>query len=72
MEDRIVIQPDVCNGRPVIRGTRIPVQTILGFLGAGDPIEEILKEFPALEREDVLACIRYSSRVMATQFGSIA
>lgn len=57
MGDRIAINPDVCNGRPVIRGTRITVQTVLEFLGAGDSIEEVLKEYPSLTREDVLACI---------------
>lgn len=56
MEERIVISPDVCNGRPVIRGTRITVQTVLEFLGAGDSIEEVLEEYPSLTREDVLAC----------------
>jgi uncharacterized protein (DUF433 family) len=56
MEERIVISPDVCNGRPVIRGTRITVQTVLEFLGAGDSIEEVLEEYRSLTREDVLAC----------------
>jgi uncharacterized protein (DUF433 family) len=71
MEDRIVIQPDVCNGRPVVRDTRVSVQTVLEFLGAGDSPEEILREYPSLTREDVLACIRYSSRLMANQFGAV-
>jgi uncharacterized protein (DUF433 family) len=64
MGDRIAINPDVCNGRPVIGGTRITVQTVLEFLGAGDSIEEILEEYPSLTREDILACIQYSSRLM--------
>jgi uncharacterized protein (DUF433 family) len=68
MGDRIAINPDVCNGRPVIRGTRITVQTVLEFLGAGDSIEEVLKEYPSLTREDVLACIQYSSRLMGNHF----
>jgi hypothetical protein len=42
MADRIDIHPDICNGRPIIAGTRIPVQTIMEFLGAGDSIEEVL------------------------------
>jgi len=65
MEERVAIDPDVCNGRPVIRGTRITVQTILEFLGAGDSIEEVLEEYPSLTREDVLACLQYSSRLEA-------
>ena len=57
MEERVVINPDVCNGRPVIRGTRITVQTVLEFLGAGDSIEDVLEEYPSLTREDVLGCL---------------
>lgn len=55
--DRIVIEPDICNGQPTIRGTRIAARTVLEFLAAGDSIEEVLGEYPALTREDVLACI---------------
>lgn len=58
MEDRIVIDPAVCNGRPVVRGTRIAVQTVLEFLGAGDSFEDVLEEYPTLTKEDILACIR--------------
>jgi uncharacterized protein (DUF433 family) len=43
--NRIVIKPDVCNGRPVIRGTRITAQTILEFLAAGDSVAEVLKGY---------------------------
>ncbi len=68
MEDRIVIDPQICNGRPVVRGTRITVQTVLEFLGAGDSIDEVLEEYPRLSREDVLACLRYSSRLMGNHF----
>ena len=60
MSERIVIDPAVCNGRPVVRRTRITVQTILEFLGAGDSIEDVLEEYPSLSREDVLACLSYS------------
>ena len=45
MEDRVFINPDICNGRPVIRGTRITVQTILEFLEAGDSVDDILEEY---------------------------
>ena len=56
--DRIEINPDICNGKPVIRGTRITVQTILEFLGAGDSIEEVLEGYPSLTHDDVLAALR--------------
>jgi len=52
----------------VVTGTRITVQTILEFLGAGDRIEDLLEEYPSLTREDVLACLRYSSRLMGNHF----
>jgi uncharacterized protein (DUF433 family) len=68
MEPRIIIDPHICNGRPVIAGTRITVQTILEFLGAGDSIENVLVEYPTLTREDILAAIRYSSQLMGNHF----
>ncbi|HEX5502484.1 MAG TPA: DUF433 domain-containing protein [Thermomicrobiales bacterium] len=68
MEPRIEIRPDICNGRPVIRGTRIAVQTILEFLGAGDSIEQVLDAYPSLSREDVLAALRYASRLLANHY----
>ena len=55
---RISISPDICNGRPVITGTRITVQTILEFLGAGDSVEDVLEEYPGLTIEDIYACIQ--------------
>lgn len=65
---RIAVDPAVCNGRPVVKGTRIAVQTVLEFLGAGDGIEDMLEEYPALTREDVLACLQFSSRLMGNHF----
>jgi len=61
MDERIIIDSNVNNGRPTIRGTRISVQTILEFLGAGDTREDVLAEYPTLRREDVLAALRFSS-----------
>ena len=57
MPERITLDPDICNGRPVVRGTRIAVQPVLKFLGAGDSVEDVLAEYPALTREDVQACL---------------
>ena len=64
MPERTTISPDISNGRPVIRGTRIAVQTVLEFLGAGDSVEEVLEEYPDLTREDVQACLNYASCLM--------
>jgi uncharacterized protein (DUF433 family) len=66
--NRIVIDPDICNGQPVIRGTRIAARTVLEFLAAGDSVEDVLNEFPSLTREDVLACIGLSSELMSHHF----
>ena len=62
MNERIVIDPAVCNGRPTVRGTRITVKTVVEFLAAGDSVEQVLTEYPALVREDVLACLEYAAR----------
>ena len=68
MADRIDVHPDICNGRPVIAGTRISVQTIMEFLGAGDSIDEVLEAYPALKREDVYACIQFAAKLMANHY----
>jgi len=62
--DRITIDENICNGKPTIRGKRITVQTILDFLSAGTTIEEILKQYPSLEKEDVYACLKFASELM--------
>lgn len=68
MPDRITIAPDICNGRPVVRGTRITVQTVLEFLAAGDSMDDVLAEYPSLTRDDVKACLDYASRLMANHY----
>ena len=71
MPKRITIDPDICNGKPVVRGTRITVQTVLEFLAAGDSIEDVLEEFPRLTRKDVQACLDYAARVMGNHFSVV-
>lgn len=71
MSERVVLHPDICNGRPVIRNTRIAVQSVLEFLAAGDSVEEILEEYPSLSREDVQACLEYASRLMSNHYSVI-
>jgi uncharacterized protein (DUF433 family) len=71
MSERISINPDVCNGRPVVRGTRIAAQTVLEFLAAGDSVEDVLEEYPVLTRVDVQACLDYASRVMGNHFSVV-
>lgn len=67
MNSRIELNPDICNGRPVIRGTRITVETILGYLSAGDSADDVLQAHPGLEMADVLACIDYARRVTSAR-----
>ncbi len=68
MVERITVDPDICNGKPVLAGTRITVQTVLEFLAAGDTVDDVVDEYPALKREDVQACLDYASRVMANHY----
>lgn len=66
--DRIYIDSDTCNGKPIIRGKRITVQTIMEFLSAGETVDEILKQYPSLEAEDITACMRYATELMNHSF----
>ncbi len=59
---RITIDPAICHGRPVIRGLRYPVEAMLEYLAAGDTLEDLLKEFPDLQREDLLACFDFAAQ----------
>jgi uncharacterized protein (DUF433 family) len=67
MNERIVVDPDSCNGRPVIAGTRVTAQTVIEFLAAGDSPEDMIAEYPDLTREDILACLAYSVRLLSHQ-----
>ena len=61
MNLRITSDPNVCGGEPCIKGTRIPVRVILSHLAAGEDYYTVLKNFPRLEHEDILACIEYAA-----------
>ena len=71
MSERITVQPDLCNGRPVIRGTRITAQSVLEFLAAGDSVEDVLEEYPSLTRADVQACLDYATRLMGNHYSLV-
>jgi uncharacterized protein (DUF433 family) len=58
---RITVEEGKCGGRPCIRGLRIRVSDILDLLAAGASFEEILSDYPSLEREDILAAIEYAA-----------
>lgn len=60
MLDRIEVNPCVCNGNPVVRGTRIPVAVILDHLAAEESWESVLRGFPELTREDIAAALSFA------------
>jgi len=69
MEDllkRITINSNICHGKPTIRGLRYPVENMLELL-AGMSYEEVLADYPDLEKEDLLACLSYAARVTQTK-----
>lgn len=61
MNPRIVSDPDICGGEPCVKGSRIPIHTILSHLAAGEDYDTVLKNFPRLTKEDILACLEYAS-----------
>ncbi len=61
MHERISIDPKVCHGQACIKGTRIPVHQIVAMLANGDTIDDLLKAYPSIEREDILACLEYAA-----------
>lgn len=62
--ERIVVNPKIMVGKPVIRGTRLTVQFILGLLAQGLSVEEILQEYEGLTQEDVLACLLFAKEAL--------
>ena len=65
--NRIILDPEVMVGKPVIKGTRITVELVLGQLAGGVDIEKILKNYPHLTREDVYAAIEYAAERVAEE-----
>lgn len=66
LRKRITTDPDVMLGKPVVRGTRITVEILLEKLATGASIDEVLVDYPSLERLDVLAALAYASRAVGT------
>ena len=63
LTERITIKPDVCHGKPTLRGLRYPVEMILELLSSGMTSEEILADYEDLEREDILAALAFAVRL---------
>lgn len=67
LTDRITVDPDVLVGKPVIKGTRLAVEFIIGLLGQGWTVDEVLEDYPWITREDVQACLAYASEMMQSE-----
>ncbi|HEU0048362.1 MAG TPA: DUF433 domain-containing protein [Nitrososphaera sp.] len=63
LSKRITIDPEICHGKPTIRGLRYTVESILELLSSGMDIDEILADYEDLEREDILAALDYARRL---------
>ena len=61
---RIIIDPNVMVGKPIVKGTRLTVEHILGLLMEGISIDEILQDYPNLQREDIFACIAFAKQAL--------
>jgi uncharacterized protein (DUF433 family) len=62
--DRITINPDICHGKPTIRGMRYPVENMLELLASGMTLEQILSDYEDLEKEDLLACLEFAAKLI--------
>ena len=69
-QDYIVSTPDVLRGKPRIKGTRIPVSLILGYLASGNTAEQIIEQFPDITKEQIAACLDYAREL--SQFEVVA
>jgi uncharacterized protein (DUF433 family) len=72
MLDRIKVDPRVCNGRPTIRGMRFTVDFVLRLLGDGYTADEIVKNYPELEKEDVYQAAKYAAWLASEKTSSVA
>jgi len=65
--ERLEQRPEVLGGKPVIKGSRLSVEFLLGLMAAGWEQPEILENYPGLTREDLLACLQYAQEVLETE-----
>lgn len=69
---RITTDPEICHGKPVIRGLRYPVQTLLELLSAGMTFDDILNDYPDLEQQDLLAALAFAAKLAEVKLFSHA
>jgi len=66
-KDRITLDPSVLTGKPVIRGTRLAVDFILGLMGQGWTEADIIRNYPELTHDDLVACLQYASEILQSE-----
>lgn len=71
MSDRIVTDPSILNGKPVIAGTRIPVSLILNLLAHGNSVERVVQAYPVLSPDDVAAALLFAAARVAGESGAV-
>jgi uncharacterized protein (DUF433 family) len=64
---RITVNPGIFGGKPIVRGRRLAVEHVLGMLAAGDSVDDLLRAYPWLERDDVHACLAYALRIVGRE-----
>jgi uncharacterized protein (DUF433 family) len=67
MNERIIVNPDVLGGKPVIQGTRMSVEFVVGLLAQGWSMEDVVKEYDHITREDVQACLAYAHQLLVDE-----
>lgn len=72
MNNRISIDPQICQGQACIKGTRIPVHLIVHLLANGDTIDALLESYPSLKKADILACLEYAAELAEEQVTPIS
>ena len=65
--DRISFDPAICHGKPVVRGTRVLVASVVGAIAAGQPYQEILQDYPSLNELDISACLEFAGNLTAME-----
>ncbi len=65
--NRITIDPEICHGKPTIRGLRYPVDNMLELMASGMTLDELVTDYPDLEKADFLACIEYAAKLTQVQ-----
>ncbi len=70
-QELIEIKPNVANGKPVVKGTRITVQSVLELIADGDSVEEVLLAYPSITGEQVWACVERAARAMGNRYSAL-